>query len=266
MSQGTLTKKPWRVRGVSVTGYRHLQDGVDCQDAWRREILPHGTVILAVADGAGSRARASEGSRIAVGLAIDVFSKLFADGAPAKAESCKSLMHKGFKTIHREFERTTSNMGGASRPDDFGTTLTVAVLAGDYVGMLRLGDGFIIVAVPRADGTGLHLVSYSESDHEFANQTDFLTSSNAKEAVQIDCMCEPELTFVLLSTDGLAPIALRGRKEGALRANASFLDRVVPHLTSPTGDPSNVARLLGESEKVTNATGDDMTLLVAVRP
>jgi serine/threonine protein phosphatase PrpC len=264
-----LTKQPWRVRGVSVTGYRHLQDGIDCQDAWRQETLKsHGTVILAVADGAGSRERAAEGSRLAVGLAISVFGQLFAQGPPAAEAAWKPLMRQGFTTIHRQFAKTTASLGGGSRPEDFATTLTVAVLSGDCLGIVRIGDGFVVVSAAGEghDHESLHLVSHSESGSEYANQTDFLTSAGAEDAVQVDCLCDPELTSVLLSTDGLAPIALHGRKDGELRANAAFLERILPHLVAPHGDPSAVARLLQENERITSASGDDKTLLVAVRP
>ena len=143
----------WRVRGVSVAGYRHLQEGIECQDAYRNKVLgPRGPVILAVADGAGSRPRAAEGATLAAGIAIEVYSRAFHDGGPQKESAWKPLMRECFELVREQFSTTTSAIGPRSQPHDFATTLTVAVLAREYLGIARLGDGFVIVAVPGRDG------------------------------------------------------------------------------------------------------------------
>jgi hypothetical protein len=263
---GATTRRRWRVRGISITGYRHLQDGIQCQDAYHQQVLaPDGPVVLAVADGAGSRPRAAEGATIAVGISVEVFKKALAGGVPPDPKAWHHLLRTGYDEVRRQFERTTSQIGGRSRPEDFGTTLTVAVLAGPWVGIARLGDGLVIVAVPgEGDGDDLHLVSVASNSGEFANETEFLTSGNAADAVQIDCLYDPQLKAVILATDGIAPLGILGRTGRFPKVNAQFFARVLPYLLPADGDPNVVATLL-QGDKVTSLSGDDKTLLAAVR-
>src|SRR5438876_7437042 len=51
----------WRRLGASVIGSGHISRGVECQDAHGVAELPDGTLVIAVADGAGSARRSAEG-------------------------------------------------------------------------------------------------------------------------------------------------------------------------------------------------------------
>ncbi len=83
----------WRVRGASIQGYGHLRDGLPCQDAYRHRAVPvavpEGDVhVLAVADGAGSRARSAEGAAMAVGMATELLSARVTErGVPGGAHA-----------------------------------------------------------------------------------------------------------------------------------------------------------------------------------
>src|SRR3954468_16016063 len=61
----------WRALGASVAGAGHRARGIGCEDASSVEVLDDGTLLVAVADGAGSAPRASEGSTRAVAAAMD---------------------------------------------------------------------------------------------------------------------------------------------------------------------------------------------------
>src|SRR4051794_1156891 len=60
----------WRALAASVTGSGHRARGIGCEDASAVEVLDDGTLLIAVADGAGSAPRASEGSTRAVAAAM----------------------------------------------------------------------------------------------------------------------------------------------------------------------------------------------------
>jgi hypothetical protein len=254
----------WRVRGVSVQGYSHLRDGVECQDAHRHEFEPStGAYVLAVADGAGSRPRSAEGATLAVGLAVAVFRDgLARDGLPGGADEWRGRLRDGVETIVRAFGETTERLGAA--PSDFAATLTVAVLAPPWVGIVSLGDG-IVVAGAESDGAehGFHLVVFTPPAGEYVNETTFLSSSGALDRVTIRCLHDRGLTALLLGTDGIAPIAVK-RDGRSQRANVSFVAPVVESLTSVGTDPTEVTRLLLE-DRITRLSADDKTLLAAVR-
>ncbi|MFN2251134.1 MAG: protein phosphatase 2C domain-containing protein, partial [Anaerolineae bacterium] len=71
-SRQPSSSEPWRVVAASVTGTSHAARGVDCQDAHAYVVRPDGTLILAVADGAGSADQSADGARIAVERVIEV--------------------------------------------------------------------------------------------------------------------------------------------------------------------------------------------------
>src|SRR4051812_8181262 len=95
----------WRVRGVCVQGWSHMKDGVECQDAFR--FAPDDAaerVVLAVADGAGSRRRSAEGAALATGLAASAFQEaLRRDGAPRDADAWHRFLAREYRRLVATF-------------------------------------------------------------------------------------------------------------------------------------------------------------------
>src|SRR5438105_15346351 len=60
----------WRVVGASVTGTGHQKMGRGCDDAHRVRISSTGSLLLAVADDAGSASRSAEGAACVVHAAL----------------------------------------------------------------------------------------------------------------------------------------------------------------------------------------------------
>ncbi|WP_151479458.1 PP2C family serine/threonine-protein phosphatase [Streptomyces albicerus] len=250
----------WRVHGLSVEGYRHRQSGVPCQDAWGQAVSDAVTV-LAVADGAGSRSRSDEGSRLAVDLATEHFARRAAEPCPPGEAAC-TLLADAFRAVCKEFLHRT---GGEAY--DFATTLTVVVLTPAWLGHLSVGDGFVVLRAGRGrDGERLfHLLPQPAAVSEYSNETVFLTSPGAEDRVSTACVLDDGVDGVLLSTDGLAQAALGGRPPVP---NASFTSAVLRSLDIPGADPEededDLAALL-RSDRLTALNGDDKTLLRAVR-
>ena len=195
----------WRVRGVSIPGYRHLRDGLECQDAHRHAFEPAtGSYVLAVADGAGSRPRSAEGATLAVGLAVEQFTRRLASGGvPRTPDAWRAWLADGFAAVVDAFLDTTARIGGS--PGDFAATLTVAVLAPPFIGTVSIGDGIVIVG---AEGM-LHLVTFEPPAGEYVNETQFLSSKGAAADARTQVIEEPELTALLLATDGVVPVGVR---------------------------------------------------------
>lgn len=254
----------WRIHGMSVEGYRHRRDGLPCQDACAHtESGP--VAVLAVADGAGSRPRSDEGSRLAVDLATEHFLRRAAaavDSPPG--EIVHDLLMDAFHDVTKVFLDTT----GASAAD-FATTLTVVVLTPDWLGHLSVGDGFVVLRAGVQDGERqFHVLPQTDAASEYSNETVFLTSPDAARWVHTDCVSDSGIDGVLLSTDGLAQAALNRSGNGAPTPNTSFADAVFRSLDAP-GPVSDTAHdhlaALLRSDRLTALNADDKTLLRAVR-
>jgi hypothetical protein len=256
---GSSAAQRWRVRGVSVQGYSHLRDGVECQDAYRHTFSESaGAHVLAVADGAGSRPRSAEGATLAVGLATaQLTERLQRGGVPESGEGWRGLLAESCEQVVSTFTETAARMG--PDPGDFASTLTAVVLAYPWAGVLGIGDGFVIARAEGHDGAdNFHLVSSAEAAGEYVNETVFLTSAGALSQADIACLYDPGLTAVMLATDGLTPAAIR-RNGGRARANRSFLEPLLDSLE----DPTEIARFLLD-DRISALSADDKTLLMAV--
>jgi hypothetical protein len=261
----------WCIRGFCLQGYDHLKNGSPCQDAYRHEKIAEpsrgGTVhVLAAADGAGSRPRSAEGAALAVTLTTRVLAARASErGLPGGGPDCHEFLRQAYAQIRDEFFRLTSLWVGKENVEAFAVTLVAAVLTDDLLGIVQIGDGFTIVRAG-LDGHGkaqYHLLPRPRSAGEYANETEFITSATA-ECPQTTCVADPDITGVLISTDGLLQPALTWRAGNPVGANSTFAAAVLGHLDKPQHDPRVVLRTM-LSEEVVRRTGDDLTLVAAVR-
>jgi hypothetical protein len=264
-----LRTAPWRVFGASVPGASHLRAGLPCQDAHRYDYEEAtDALLLAVADGAGSRERSAEGAVLAVGMAVDVLREALLRAAmPDDGPSWLQFLHYATDTIHDRFLRIASQVAGIAHDDDadsLATTLTVAVVRLPWVGLISVGDGFVVARTNRSE---LHLLLQPSADREAPNQTTFLTSPDSRERAQIAYAWEPELTGVALATDGLASATLdfdRDRPAAPLRPHRQYFDPLFKRVAGDEHGWGGIARhLLSDGMHAT--TQDDLTILLAVR-
>jgi hypothetical protein len=260
----------WRVRGASIQGYGHLRDGLPCQDAYRHlavpDIAPECDVhILAVADGAGSRARSAEGAALAVGMATELLSaRVTENGVPGGAGAWRDLLRAAYMDLLGDFRRAVASVAGVAHVGEFATTVTVVVLALPWLGVISIGDGFVVVRTDEGGEPQFHLVSVALPVSEYANETVFLTSQAATSAVQVACLWDPAVTGVMISTDGLAQAALSYARGQPRRPNRSFAERLLLFVDDPDSDIAELPRLLLQ-DQIIRLSADDKTLLVAVR-
>ncbi|WEH15590.1 PP2C family serine/threonine-protein phosphatase [Streptomyces sp. VNUA24] len=257
-----MNAAPWRIHGLSVEGYRHRRQGLPCQDACAATATS-AVAVLAVADGAGSRPRSEEGSRLAVRLATEHFTRR-ADAAVEvpPGEAVHELLRDALHDVSDEFlDRTGADA------QDFATTLTVVVLAPGWIGHVTVGDGFVVVRSGTEDGERqFHLLPQAAAVSEYSNETVFLTSPDVGRWTHTECVADDGVDGVLLSTDGLAQAMLNRSADGASSPNTSFAEAVFRSLDAAAEDDRdpNLAALL-RSDRLTALNADDKTLLRAVR-
>ncbi len=83
---------PWRAIGASVAGTSHRRSDRSCEDFHAYRQLQNGTLLLAVADGAGSASRAAQGADWVVHAAIEAAGNMLAQHSEPTSESQWSMM------------------------------------------------------------------------------------------------------------------------------------------------------------------------------
>src|SRR4051794_32809250 len=153
----------WRALGASVAGAGHRARGVGCEDASAVELLDDGTLLVAVADGAGSAPRASEGSTRAVAAAMAALR--------SGADLC-AVMHAARGSLEP--------VAAGDRLRDLATTLLVVRATPAGVDTAQVGDGAVVVR----RGESLEVVA-ADAKGEYLNETVFLTSEAWRDSLRI---------------------------------------------------------------------------------
>ncbi len=246
-----LESKSWKVLGASVAGVSHREAGATCQDAYHWKILPDGTLILAVSDGAGSAARSEIGAELAVTEAVEFIANSLNSGLPPDEDVMKASFQLVNVRLQSEAERSGLNIR------DLACTLCVVLLTDNLCIQGTIGDSGAILSA--SDGRVLSL--FTPQKGEYVNETCFVTGKNWTADLQVTTM-QDKTHAVIVSTDGLMDYLIRG-------------DEPVPHLVTPLfkfieqshDSESGQADLRAfiESGSVTSKVYDDITLLLCCR-
>ncbi|HEX2954756.1 MAG TPA: PP2C family serine/threonine-protein phosphatase [Bacillota bacterium] len=247
----------WRIVGASVPGTLHLNKNLPCQDSICYKVLPHNQAVVAIADGAGFAARAEEGADLVVEHAVNLLVHHALDFLDASEEVCKFLMTQVFKETIRLLYRTAEREN--KLPEVYATTLT-CVLAND-LGLVvgQIGDGIAIAE----SASGSLMVAARPQKGEYANQSIFLTMTDAIRYLKVRVIRKPIRSFALL-TDGLLRLALE-LPHG--RPHASFFRPLIA-FTSEFDNKDTAQNQLQDflqSSRVCERTEDDKTIVLAVR-
>jgi hypothetical protein len=261
-------RRRWVVRGASMTGAGHVREGRWCEDAFAWTSLTAGgeqpdIQVLAVADGAGSRARSAEGSRLAVSLAVsEAETYLRRSGLPTSPRLWRENLDVIGREIVTAFRAAARDLGGGS-VDAFASTLTTVIVAHPFVAYFSVGDGFVVLRTGTGGSANIHLLDSAVAAAENASTTVFLTS-RLDGAARIGAVYDPEITGVFVSTDGLAPATLSRSENGELTiAEVPVVDMVLSLLDQGDFEPYDLLRLL-QRDDVLAVTEDDTTMLAAV--
>jgi hypothetical protein len=255
----------WKIGGVSIAGFSHLEEDIPCQDAHAFRIRDDGQMIAAVADGAGSARLSHIGaqafvdtvvSRIHHQLSLEKF-----DPQRIASWIVTSVNETRDQLIRHGDELQGDRRLRSPKLSDFAATLIVVVANLDGGAFFHVGDGA---------GTAFTLVNNAEvtvskpHNGEYANETYFLTMDDWESYLRITPIIEKNADTILLMSDGVTPMAMS--KGCATPEFEKFVNPVVKFLNAndkETGE-AGVASTLS-ADGVRKITGDDKTLLWAIR-
>jgi serine/threonine protein phosphatase PrpC len=247
----------WRVVSASVAGSSHLAKQLGCDDAHALRRLSDGSVLLAVADGAGSAVRASEGAHLAVQIAVDVLANSLTHSTLIQPAQAEFLLKATLQQVHATLE----NLAGGANLSDFATTLLLVFITPQWLAVAQVGDGAIVVA--KADLTFEALTKPSHS--EYINETSFITSANYLEQAQYVIQAAVNIKGVAMFSDGLQMLAL------SLTNNVPhppFFEPLFRFVANPQANEESLNIRLAsflDSERICAATDDDKTLVLALK-
>lgn len=312
----TAGGRKWKVVTASVTGRAHAARGQGNEDATRSLRLADGTVVLALADGAGSANRAAEGATLAVEAAIEALGASLTGSAvesgaaafgvepasqvtavdsepgadeelapdperarpavgterlrpegglePAGQHETRELSEAllvAMAAVRRALAARVRELRQEARatPRELSSTLLLAILRGDTLAVLQLGDG----AAVAGNRSGWRRVTRPLRGRH-AGETVFVTSRGARELAEVEvCALAADESLALLS-DGLEPVATdmtSGEPHAPFfdpLATFAGADRPQEHLEA------ELEEFLG-SERVQSRSSDDLSLILAVR-
>ena len=226
----------WRAVAASVTGSGHRARGAGCEDASAVEVLDDGTLLLAVADGAGSARLAAEGSARAVAAAMEAM-RAGVD-LPAVMAGARLALEP---------------VVAGERLGDRATTLLVVRAGRGSIETAQVGDGAVVVR----RGEDLEVLA-ADAKGEYLNETCFLTSDGWQDGLRFADVPADGVDGVAATTDGLQLLAF---DLSAGVAHAPFFAPFFAYV-SGDGDAAGLADFLA-SDRVGARTDDDVTLAVA---
>ncbi|MFN8485441.1 MAG: PP2C family serine/threonine-protein phosphatase [Anaerolineae bacterium] len=248
--------EPWRVVGASASGQSHDVQGVPCQDAHAYRVLDDGTLLVAVADGAGSAVRAQEGAQNAVLCALAWLADSLAMDAPDDADAWRALMADTFAVTREVMAAIARDDGMPLR--EYSATLMCVVVTDCWLVVGQIGDGIVVM-----EDRGELTVAVRPQRGEYANESAFLTMSALSDHVAIEVTGRPP-DAVAVTTDGLLRLAT---KMPDVTPYGPFFAPLFA-FTAGADDLAQAEAALGSflsSARVRARTDDDTTLVLAVR-
>jgi len=245
----------WRVFGASVTGKSHLDKGLPCQDAHAQAVVDD-ILVAIVCDGAGSARHSEQGAQFVATQTVLALAERLRLGA-----SLQDLQAGALTATLVQIRAALDDIASASSAniDDYATTIVGVVMGPDEGFFFHLGDGLGVVQL--ADGN--ELISLP-ANGEYANETYFISGERWREQLRLLPISQSVRGVVLMS-DGCMPFAMSKHNASLY---APFMDAVQGYLRTVdsvlVGNEALASTLA--DPRTHQITGDDKTLLLAMRP
>ena len=258
-----MARHSWRVASACEIGTSHIGSGTPCQDYATHTVVRtrEGQVLVAVVcDGAGSAAHSEIGSWLASTTFVELVELYF--------EQAGRLVDIDRSIIAEWVERTADRLIARAQQDgnlskDYSCTLLAAIVGTEAAVFAQIGDGAIVVSHGEEDGWNW---VFWPQHGEYANQTVFVLSANATEALQFDLAPRRVDEFAVFS-DGIERMVLHGASK---TVNDKFFDQMLAPVRASTARgfdrelSAQLKKYLGST--VVNArTNDDKSLVMATR-
>ena len=265
------------VFGKCVQGASHIRSGTECQDSCKKVILDDGTIILAVADGHGSKSSpySAAGSRIAVNVFCETMKRLY-EGFMENPEQLPSFLNREgetqvSKTIDAEWKRCVAALHRENKRDigeperieenqvsvyrQYGSTLLGLMITKTFVFGFQLGDGDICYV----NENGLEVLVKPEKilgveTHSLSRENSW---EKASTVVRRICVEDKLPAMFSLSTDGYAN-SYETEEEFHITVK-EYLSLMEAHGSKAVCD--SLPGWLSETSQM--GCGDDITMLIA---
>ena len=255
----------WRVAAATAAGSSHVRNNIPNQDAVDYRLVKAGSshvVVAAVADGAGSAPRSSEGSRIAVKVAVESMV-----GAIHKRPPAAFVKHLATSLVRDAIKRAKNAVARYGETNDIpirdlACTLIVAAASERLMTAAQVGDGAVAAF---NIGSGAARTLCAANTGEYANETTFITSrTRPHQVAHVGHAFGSDYDALALITDGLQNLALKMPERQAF---LGFWNPILNDL-SQTDEPEAVPGRLHtfiSGERIQSRTSDDVTIAIAVR-
>jgi hypothetical protein len=258
-----MARPSWRVATACDIGTSHSGSGTPCQDSAAHGIIrtKEGRVLVAVVcDGAGSAAHSEIGSWLASTTFVELVEVHFESGGRLVDIGRDEVVGWIGNTAERLTARAHED---GNSPKDYSCTLIAAIVGNDAAVFAQIGDGAIVVSHGEADGWSW---VFWPQHGEYANQTVFVLSANAADAMEFSLAPRRIDEFAIFS-DGIERMVLHGATKAV---NDSFFDQMFVPVRASTARGldqklSEKLRAYLGSAVVNARTNDDKTLLMATR-
>lgn len=253
----------WKVYGAKVQGPSHVQTNTPCQDAFSTGVSSDGQwVSMVVSDGAGSAARAEEGSQL---VAKVLSEKLLEIAAQLNTRVPGGWINDSViqQVIHvRELLREKA---GKDDIRDFHCTLVAALVGPSGGFLIHIGDGSLISgnATPEAnEEKKFHITINNQSkpeNGEYANETFFITEKDWIKHLRISPIGKTD--WIMLATDGGCALSLQNESV----PHISNLQDIFKHLLKlPEESRSPAIQAWLETDGAKKLSNDDKTLVICL--
>jgi serine/threonine protein phosphatase PrpC len=250
----------WKAVARSAIGTSHQKQGIVCQDYGDYRIFDN-VIVGAVADGAGSAKHSDVGAKLAVEMVLKCFSEINEfpqkqDSQPLSKEEAQKVFSEIVNKVITELQKQADE--GDYSVNDLACTLLVFLATPDYVAAMQIGDGFIVIRSQESE----YQLLFQPDKGEFANETTFITSTNALEEMQVKVITEKQ-EFICASTDGLEKVAIR---LSDWQPFSPFFKPLEEYLHEPVNSEEEDKYLMEflNSERLNSRTDDDKTLLLCL--
>lgn len=249
----------WRCISASVTGPSHERSGTPCQDSCLTQELSRlgeDSLIVCVADGAGSASRSDDGSRLACEALVEQATAFYDAHSGSFAQVGEAEALAWCREARFRIEQLADLRG--ENPREYATTLLAAFLSPGCAAFLQIGDGAIVAR----RGGAIGVVFWPQSG-EYANTTVFLTGDPLDRNLQF-AAAEGGFDDLALMTDGIERLALSFEQR---TPHPPFFDPLFQALRAAP-DPAALAPELErflDSDSMKSRSDDDKTVVLAVQ-
>lgn len=258
-----MRRQSWRVASACEIGTSHLKSGIPCQDSVAQSIIrtKRGNVLVSVVcDGAGSATHSEIGSWLAANTFVELVEVYLKSGG-LLIDIDRSRVVSWVEATRTSLTQRAHSDGNA--PKDYACTLIAAIVGPSAAVFAQIGDGAIVVSHGEADGWSW---VFWPQHGEYANQTTFVLSANATEALEFNLAPRRIDEFAMFS-DGIERMVLHTATK---TVNDAFFEQMLAPVRVSTSWgvdqtlSSGLKAYLG-SGPVNARTDDDKSLVMATR-